>query len=334
MIHIFTHTDLDGVISGLFLSHYFKTYRHAEADAKGFYLDDNPNITVHYCSAGTYGTLSSDINDVLDNDHKIEAIFVTDITPNDATTERLFNSGIPVKIIDHHETSLYLAEKYPDMIINKSVLNGQSTAAATLVYDCLTHKREVSLIKGDILPESLAQITRSYDTWDWALDANDKFGVEARKFDGLLYMYGKEIFISHTLKALQKGKLVSDEDALISDLQLKRDTSYIGDKVKEATYTTFTLPDGAKIRAAVVLGDKLFSEIGNELLKTIDPETNDKTHLSIMVNNGKLSFRSDDVIDSSLVARVLGGGGHPKASGASINFDVITLIQKAFDATK
>lgn len=322
MIHIFTHTDLDGSVSGLFLSHYIASRHESE-------------VLVHYCSAGTYGNLSTEINNVLDSSNDVESIYVTDITPDENTVKRLAGLEIPVQIIDHHETSAFLVEQYPNMIINKSSLNGQHTAAATLVYDYLVELNKREIHKGDILPEKLAQITRSYDTWDWALDENDAYGVEARKFDGLLYIYGKEIFINHTLKALtESNQLMSDEDAIISDLQLKRDTTYITTQVKSAKYATFTLPDGAKVRAAVIIGDKLFSEIGNEALKTIDPETNEKTHLAILFNNGKLSFRSDDVIDSSAVAKIFGGGGHPKASGAYIEFDAITFIQRELTKLK
>lgn len=321
MIYVFTHTDLDGVISGLFIKHYFE--------------NDSPvakNVTIKYCSAGSYGNLTSTIEKVLNNPTAdIEHIFVTDLTPEDATLAKLQTiiPFSPVTVLDHHESSLDLAAKYPTMIINKPVINQHPSCAATLVYDYLNtnlHNQH------QLLPQKLAEITRSYDTWDWQLDENDQFKDQARDFDNLLFLYGKEIFIKHTLKALENDQLISDEDQLIAQLHQQRNDTYIKMKLTEIEYTSFKIDNNTVVNAGVVCASHLFSELGNAVLETTDPQTNDKCHLAIMISNGKLSLRSDDNVDASKIASLLNGGGHPKASGAKINFDPVQLIQNALNS--
>lgn len=315
MIYIFTHTDLDGVISGLFLKHYFDNLHN--------------DTTVMYCSAGKYGNLSSSIEKVLATQNDISRIFVTDLSPDDQTMEHLAKLDIPVKVIDHHESNLYMAQQYPDLIINRPLVRGKQTCAAILVYNYLFILSES--YRDGILPYRLADITRSYDTWDWQIDPHDTYGTQARDFDGLLYLYGKEIFIQHTLKALANGELINDEDQHIMDLQQQRNDTYIKMKVAEVNYTTLQLPNGHVVHAGIVGANRLFSELGNAILLTTDPNTNEKCHLSIMVSNSNVSLRSDDEIDCSQIATMIDGGGHPKASGAKIDFDPAQALQKAFD---
>lgn len=147
----------------------------------------------------------------------------------------------------------------------------------------------------------------------------------------MLYLYGKEIFIQHTLKALANGELINDEDHHIADLQQTRNDTYIKTKVAEVNYTTLQLPNGQAVHAGIVGASHLFSELGNAILLTTDPNTNEKCHLSIMISNSTVSFRADDEIDCSQIATMIDGGGHPKASGAKIDFDPAQALQKALD---
>jgi oligoribonuclease NrnB/cAMP/cGMP phosphodiesterase (DHH superfamily) len=145
----------------------------------------------------------------------------------------------------------------------------------------------------------------------------------------------------HALVALPKQPGFQKLAALMDPTELARAIEYgrevmrknkewCLEKVAHARHCKFKLPNQERVYDIIALEvpeERLVSELAEELCKQFAPDF-------VMLwyrfdgNRYKLSFRNNKAdINVGDIASILGGGGHPRAAGATIDFDPTTLFQ-------
>lgn len=327
-IQVFTHTDLDGIISPVVLE---KVMRLKDVDS--LY-----QFSVTHCETGTYGTIDSAIISFMEQEEKPESIFITDISPSMEVADELSvyceAHNISWRILDHHKSAQPLAEKYPDnaAIVIRDEETGIQHAGVSLAFQEFTGSMPEVIIGNENASEYhdialLASIVRSWDTWDWSKDPDDIWKEKARRFELLRVSLGHEKFLAR----FESGDFypsVTDEEGRLLDVLDEQETRYIDEKVDEASYGSFT-HDGRTYVFSFVTAEQYKSNLGNALSKM---EVNSKqVDFGIVFDNGKMSLRSSATdVDVSVIAKTFfNGGGHPMASGGKVSgFDALSLVKE------
>lgn len=314
-IKVFTHTDLDGVGSGLIFQSMY---------GKG-------NVDVTYCDYHKVDELVSRFFAASKQDD-YAMVFITDISVNEDTAEIIditnYAEEGKVQLLDHHDTAKWL-NKYNWAIVDPqhSTMPGHKSSGTSLVIDWYDHEG------GYAIPDAtreFAEIVRKYDTWEWNTIYNDEF---PKQMNDLLYMIGREEFVNHILRMVESNRpfinlsestitdfWFSDGQKLLIDQKQKEIKKYIEKKDKQMI-TEQTFYNNKEYIMGLVFAEQHISELGNELCK-LHPEID----FVAMVEMGdkKISFRTiREDIHLGEMAKELGGGGHPKAAGAQFTQDKI-----------
>ena len=134
-------------------------------------------------------------------------------------------------------------------------------------------------------------------------------------------MLGYETFLEEVLYSLYNmsdiNKVVEDilyRNENILKVQQNKIDRYIKGKNKNII-TKFI--EGYNV--GVLFAEQYVSELGNKLC-----ELNSDLDLVAIIGNNTVSYRTiKDSVDVSKIAKLYGGGGHPKASGNNINEEII-----------
>ena len=309
-IKLFTHTDLDGVGCAILLRRYY----------------GSENIDFEFCE---YDGFERNINKFIDSKsfERYEYVYICDMSFSEHTAEKI-DSAENLKrklcLIDHHQTALHL-DKYDWAIVAEYKKDGSRHCAISLLYEHIMKASEYSVRKIKTSTpgvKSFVEMVRRYDTWEWYTIYKDE---EPRKWDDLLYIYGKKTFMDIVLKRLDLfGNLLiaSNEEFLLSIEERKR-LEYI--ERKNSLLKTIEIKG---FNVGVVFAERYISELGNELCK-LNPDID----FVAMVNmDGYVSYRTiRGDINLGEFSKRFGGGGHAKASGNQIKEEVISdLIQRLF----
>lgn len=299
---IFTHTDLDGVGSGIVTSKLHKG-----------------KSEIQYCD---YKNIDKRVNDFLDkaNLSYYSCIFITDISVNEKTAERLEatlqeNPHLQVQLLDHHKTALWL-NKYNWAHVQVTHENGSPASGTSLVVSHFEH----GLGEGEDLPEAVYQFAeqvRRYDTWEWHTKYKE---ILPKELNDLLYMIGREDFAFIYSLFLERENAAEYEwfsinnRALLNQRQ-KEIVEYINKKEQQLIVT--------EDKVGHLFAENHISELGNEICQR-HPEID---YICIYdIGAKRVSFRTVKDVDVSEVAKEIGGGGHAKAAGAEINDDAVQQI--------
>ena len=171
--------------------------------------------------------------------------------------------------------------------------------------------------------EEFVELVRRYDTWDWYNVHNDN---NAKELNDLFYILGvdefKDIFANKAF-GHERFELFSLSEKVLLEQRQKEIKEYI-EKVNNRIFDVNIHGHFAGIAFA----ENFISEVGNKL-----GELNPQYDFILVINMSscKMSFRTiKDEIDVSEIAKLFGGGGHPKASGASLNKElIIDFINKS-----
>lgn len=303
MIQLFTHSDLDGVACSIL--------------AKLAY-DDSVNVT--FCN---YDDIDTSIVDFLRNiENPVDMIHITDISVSDAVAIVLdAKDQTTCRLFDHHPTAFHLT-KYPwCTIMESSPLTNLKTSGTELYYLYLDHKGMLNKYDKQCLRRFVDMVT-DWDTWRWS--NKGKFGELSKKLNDLLYLYGRDNFISRCIDDIMLSKFpnFTSLDNTILDIEQRRINEYISLKNSQMTKQyVFGKYCG------IVFADKYFSELGNSLCK-LNPDIDFVTMIDI--GNCSISYRTikDDIHLGRDIAKPLGGGGHPKSAGSTFSKDIISEIIK------
>ncbi|MBD8068021.1 DHH family phosphoesterase [Bacillus sp. PS06] len=299
---LFTDSDLDGLGCGLLAKIAF-----------------GEKVNVAYCS---YRNLNERVTRFINNqENKNAKVYITDLAVNKEVEKKLearFKNQSHVQMIDHHVTAMHFND-YKWGFVKPEYETGKKTAATSLFYEFLI---EHEMIKATKALDEFVELVRQYDTWEW--EANDN--KDAKRLNDLFFILGLEHFEKEMLERVKNpnGFSLSDKEELILDLEDKKIERYIFSKNRQMTQIFVD-----HYCVGIIHAEQYLSELGNALAKL-----NPHIDLIAMVNVGtkKIGFRTIyDEVDVSKFAQKFGGGGHPKASGCSLDDETFLLfVQNVF----
>ncbi len=308
-----------------------KLFNHNDMDAVGCAIVGMmayENIDIEYCN---YGEVDEKITKFIEDKEYLnyDYIYITDISINKQTVD-LINNTHPedfkdgfmlnekVQLLDHHTTAEWLNENWWCLVETEE--NGELTSGTALFYNWL-------IASGDLEPNEklhqFVEIVRKYDTWLFNTKYHDD---EPKKWNGLLYILGREKFIEYVFERMWESKTLSlDGFALrVLELEQRKIDEYVDWKNKSIVEKNIL---GKKV--GVVFAESYFSELGNRLA-ILHPELD---LIAMISMNGKISYRTvkDDIDLGKDFASVFGGGGHRKAAGSEFGKDIVEkFIEEVF----
>lgn len=335
-IMVFTHTDLDGVVSPIILRECLEML-HPEI---------NYTFKVHYCETGKNGTINTIIQEFLDSKKIVDEVYVLDLAPTEEVVQSLHDysveNDVHFKIYDHHKTALYLNDLFEESCVKVTrEYDGMKHSATSLIYSEVilensSNSAELSkrLVQFGNLEYKmknafyLASIVRSWDTWDWNNDENDVWKEKAKNFNLLHGIEGTKTFVKRFNESCVPT--FSETDLAIIEVLAKNEKEYIGSKVRNAQIGTMIFEEKELVYSFVnaeehksVLGNAM-SEIEHEG-KPVD--------FAVIFDNGYLSLRTkkEDIDVSAISVHFFNGGGHAKAAGGKIEFNAHNVIKEYFE---
>jgi oligoribonuclease NrnB/cAMP/cGMP phosphodiesterase (DHH superfamily) len=311
-IKLFTHTDLDGVGCAVVANVAFGA----------------ENVSVEYCD---YNQINDKIkyflwNEVKANDY--DRIFITDISVDEETAEFINNHPLgkqrKIQLVDHHATALWLAEKYewcevrteesnlfPHPITNdkrEKVLS----SGTSLFYKFLRNKHLPNIQSNKTL-KWFAERVRSYDCWEWSNVFNDN---HPKKLNDLLYIVGREKFVERF--SIDPLPAFNETESTILEIEEHRINKYIWYKKKDVKKTVWKV-GAEEYNIAYVFAEQNISLLGNAIAEEYGNDVDFVVIINVSSNSISLRGIHSDIDLGRDVAKYYGGGGHPKASGFSIN---------------
>ncbi|MDI0267862.1 DHHA1 domain-containing protein [Clostridioides difficile] len=283
MIKLITHNDLDGV---------------------GCYIIANyilhEQIEVNYCN---YKNVNDVVLDTLEKHDKYEKVFITDISVNKEVAKKLDKIKDKIQLLDHHPTALFL-NNY-DWANVEIECSKSKTCGTQMLFDYL--KRDYNNLSESTL-KCFIELVRRYDTWEWKDKYND---LDAKHLNDLMYIIGIEDFIIDMLTKIDKNTDLFDKLSLkLLEIKQKEIDRYVDEKDK-----TIMVKEILGYNAGIVFAENHISELGNRLSE-LHPELD----FIIIINREIISYRTiKDNINLSKIAKIFGGGGHPKTSGSQID---------------
>ena len=302
LIKLFTHTDLDGVGCATLAQLAFGA----------------ENISIEYCN---YDDIDSKVKEFIISNTDAYMIHITDISVTDEVARTIDGKFDNCYLFDHHPTAFGLNEY--------SWCKVQIEDEYTEIKTCGTEMYYKWLVDNGYLYDSkniysFVEVVRNYDTWRWVTLGES--GAVSKKVNDLLYLYGKDRFVRWSISEIHDcifPKFYA-ADELVLEMKQKEIDSY----VEEKNNKIFISPMCGKI-AGFVFAEKYFSELGNRLCK-MHPEID----FVVMIDmDGTVSYRTvkDDVDLGKDVAKLFGGGGHPKAAGSRFGNEIkLKLLENIF----
>lgn len=239
-----------------------------------------------------------------------EEIIVVDLNISEETANYILNNNKNVLVFDHHLSNKDM-NKYP--FIKVVDVDGIKQSGTTLYYNFLLEKYNNDLLNKDVT-KKLVEHVRTMDTYDFSITSKE----EANNIVVLFKIYGRELFIDKFYNVIiNSNKLYSKEDLNLIELENLRIKRYI----EEKEIIEISL-DNKKV--GVVFAERNMSELGNYLVNKYD-----YLDYVILINVDKsISYRGNNKVDLSVIAKKYNGGGHFNASGSPIPIDLKEKIIK------
>lgn len=325
---LFTHDDLDGAACELvFLSRKYFSFTLIRNKIIRCSNNNVDQMVQHALDDGTIDNYST--------------IYFTDIAPSKELVIELNDKlGNNLIIIDHHKTNLYINDIVKNSYIVTEIQPGKMACGASLLLDHFYGSRiEHDNFKENFVRESISfmrdfvEMVRLYDTYEWKKN-NDEHPYRLNVF---FKMFGPDMFIQHyTSKIDDVRKLYQSSITEILPLPpvLSYDEMRFIDAIierQQKAIDSITLDDVQVIdikgvKAAIMLAPlgADVNEIANQFLskyKEVD------IFIEADIKRGAWSFRSlDPKFDVSSYAKQIGGGGHPCAAGAQMDYNLKDVI--------
>lgn len=301
MIKLFTHTDLDGVGCAILAR-----------------LAFDRDVDITYCN---YDDIDNLVSDFVHTELAPEDMcHITDISIKDEIAKYVDENSEQFYLLDHHPTALELNKyNWCNVIINDST--GIKTSGTEMYYKWLVDN---NYIKENRTIERFVELVRNYDTWRWS-ELGDA-GIICKQVNDLYYLYGKDKFITWAISEIYDEvfpRLYAADDLVLSIKQKEID-NYVEEKSKQM----LTSPMCNKI-CGFVFAEKYFSELGNRLCQ-MHPEVD---FVAMIDMDGTVSYRTvkENIDLGKDVAKLFGGGGHPKAAGSQFSPEIkLKVIENIF----
>lgn len=235
-----------------------------------------------------------EVNNIMEelDETKYESVFMTDLSCDLDYISKLD------KLIDHHKTALHL-NKYDNCKVEVERSNGVLTCGTSMFADYLEVENNLIF---DIDMCWFIDLVQNYDTWAW----KKKGMAEANDLNTLFHAMGRDKFIEHVLNCEE----IFDETAnAIIECANNNQNNYIEEKLKQV----YTVEIGGN-KCGFVFAERYFSALGDVMISS-----GYDVAVMIDMSNNKISFRSNDKVDVSEIAKKFNGGGHKNASGVRLD---------------
>lgn len=239
-----------------------------------------------------------------------EEIIVVDLNISEETANYILNNNKNVLVFDHHLSNKDM-NKYS--FIKVVDVDGIKQSGTTLYYKFLLEKYNNDLLNKDVT-KKLVEHVRTMDTYDFSITSKE----EANNIVVLFKIYGRELFIDKFYNVIiNSNELYSMEDLNLIELENLRIKRYI----EEKEIIEISL-DNKKV--GVVFAERNMSELGNYLVNKYD-----YLDYIILINVDKsISYRGNNKVDLSVIAKQYNGGGHFNAAGSPLPKDLKEKIIK------
>lgn len=300
MVKLFTHTDLDGIGCAILAKIAF-----------------GENVDVLYYN---YDDINVKVNKFIAEENNIDMCHITDISISDELARDINEKFDNFYLLDHHPTALYLNKYYWCTVKVEDEETHIKTSGTELYYNWLVDNNYLQ--KSNTL-DRFVELVRNYDTWRWSTLGEE--GVICKQVNDLLSLYGRERFIDWCITELRDDVFpkLYESEMLVLEIEQNNIDRYV--EKKNEQLLVISLCDKT---CGVVFAEKYFSELGNKLCQ-MNPEID---FVAMIDMSGTVSYRTikDDIDLGNNVAKLFGGGGHPKAAGSrfvnGVQFEVINKI--------
>lgn len=325
---LFTHDDLDG--AGCRIVFELAKYNMKKGAEYDIIICGNNTINGIVLDA-----LSKE--DYISKDGETE-IYFADICPSLEVLRKLADEYKNVKIFDHHVTNFPAQNVFPNAVIMPENNFHQMQSGTSLLYQHFVeitntteygklsaHKSLTDTGKWGKLIGKFVDTVRAYDTYEFK-ETGEKL---PKQLQTLFFLLGMERFVNKYMERFTSIQYPSESiilpnDMLFVDSKLEFEQRVIDnlsiDDVKivdvKGYKTAFLLmPVAANI-----------SEVGYQFLDR-NPDIDMLAYFSL-ARGGEFSFRTQrtNLDVGKDIAEPIGGGGHPKASGAPINENLQALL--------
>lgn len=288
---LFTHTDLDGAGSAVL----------------AMLMDADTDI--QFCENAEVDTAVRRFIDSAEYE-KYTDVVIADLSVSPETAEMIDRNAFTeygdqrFHLLDHHKTAQHL-NKYSWAVVAVSIA-GVLQSGTQLFYDCISKIFEFDKFNKNSVVDSFVEGVRSWDTWDWK--SNEDYYAE--KLATLHNEIGLQDFVLNMHTNLSQGRMFSDPNITVIELAQSREWRYI-----QSMKTRWTPVKYGDLIFAGIIASQYTSKLGN----VISSEHPELAGVVILTEFG-LSFRTTrDDVDVSEIAKQLGGGGHSKAAGVTLD---------------
>lgn len=303
---LFTHTDLDGI--------------GCEVLFKIFFGDE-----VYRCEPDKVSdVILSWMEDKVGDDY---CVFITDICPRLDVLEALVRKGFNTYLYDHHATNKFAESLYPNPFCCPVIDPGKEDHLESGTSLFLRHMSGTMMGTGDFIKDKFlhdfVDTVRSYDTFEWKKTNNQI----AKDLQTLFFTLGADTFVKHYVDRYKNfNGNISVIDGMYRDIiDMKNRQEEIAME-KFLTYGTWYNVNIRGYKGALVLdipGCNI-SDLATKFLAKYP----DYDIIVYLLHGNTLSFRTarDDIDLGNDICKPIGGGGHPKAAGATLPDHVLTEI--------
>lgn len=254
-----------------------------------------------------------------------------------------------VRVFDHHRTNFWAemvcgqsGNSYATIVPEDEFKTMQS--GTSLLYQYFSQlairnpkdKLGYYFREGNVGVPLLAKLVdtiRAYDTWEWKETGN----IGAKELQTLFFLLGMDRFCERYISRVANYAVetVAASPDKVDSLITKNDKEFVDARMENERkrIDKFSIDDvimcyvrGLRTAFAINTTGMNVSELGNQFL-TKHPEIDMFAAFSL-ADNGTYSFRCirDDLNTGEMIAKPIGGGGHPKASGAPLDKEILDII--------
>lgn len=305
--------------------------------------------------------LKSELKKAIDQIDDYKCIIVTDLAINEEIVEMVQSCKNPEKILifDHHLTSI---EELPwNIRVQSHRENGEELTCATELYAnfFLDHICKYEELRDKVNYQCIryfANVVRAYDTYEFnknkdklpPIDERHSHYYDAPRLNSIFHILPKEEFRNYIYDYFKNEfpimNLTHSSERYpwidkVLELEQKKNELYVESSLKKMIITPFEFDiyknnviNRLRYTCGVVFAEKNGPMIGNTACST-----NEEIDFCAVVSNNQISFYTNrENVDVSVIAKLLGGGGHKEASGFTIPYQSANIynINHFYDMIK
>lgn len=321
---LFTHDDMDGAGCRIVFSLAYDRI-------------DHDTWKVFNC---TNSFIDDDVMDFINNDSNHDEntlVCFGDICCSCSVMEIVKDKFNHVFVWDHHATNFPITNILPEAVIMPKNNLGIMESGTSLMYKYFAENsvtnpkdpRSYWFIHGQLpVLQELVDLIRSYDTYEW----KDTNNLNAKKLQTLFWLLSMDRFCDRYIDIIRGsypgnvGNVFNRADLDFIEAKLENEQKCIDRFMEKATLEWGDPNDpcylctvrGYSCAFTVSTLGANISELGYQFLKE-HPDIDLFIQYSLQTNTFQIRTTRDDLDTGAVIAAPIGGGGHPKASGATLD---------------